>query len=239
LRRRAETMARPARVRIRRRKPWVLCRRRLFGWNVRLLTSSLRCRVLTRLSRTGQAGTPHGWHGTDPRSARAELGLRRRSAGTAHPRLTFSLSLVPGHSAGCRELRTIRGHAAPVDTGPTNQRYVVASARVKPASRPSPDAPGIRGAHPACGQLLAPQVAALLPSQLSRRFPWFPGFSPRVTSSALASWQPHECRKHLLTWADACPEAEVADVVPALLTEEGHDAQPVDKRVERTRPVGR
>jgi hypothetical protein len=31
-------MARPARVRIRRRKPCFLCRRRLFGWNVRLLT---------------------------------------------------------------------------------------------------------------------------------------------------------------------------------------------------------
>src|SRR5688500_20400040 len=29
-------MARPARVRIRRRKPWTRARRRLFGWNVRL-----------------------------------------------------------------------------------------------------------------------------------------------------------------------------------------------------------
>jgi hypothetical protein len=38
LRRRAETMARPARVRIRNRKPCVFARRRLFGWNVRLLT---------------------------------------------------------------------------------------------------------------------------------------------------------------------------------------------------------
>ena len=34
-------MARPARVRIRRRKPCFLCRRRLFGWYVRLLTSYL------------------------------------------------------------------------------------------------------------------------------------------------------------------------------------------------------
>src|SRR6476659_4262111 len=38
LRRRAARMARPARVRMRRRKPWVLARRRLFGWKVRLLT---------------------------------------------------------------------------------------------------------------------------------------------------------------------------------------------------------
>ena len=36
--RRAAMIARPARVRIRRRKPCFLCRRRLFGWNVRLLT---------------------------------------------------------------------------------------------------------------------------------------------------------------------------------------------------------
>src|SRR5690606_17599169 len=37
LRRRAARMARPARVRIRRRKPCFLARRRLFGWKVRLL----------------------------------------------------------------------------------------------------------------------------------------------------------------------------------------------------------
>ena len=37
LRRRAARMARPARVRIRARKPCTLARRRLFGWNVRLL----------------------------------------------------------------------------------------------------------------------------------------------------------------------------------------------------------
>ena len=36
MRRRAVTIARPARVRMRNRKPWTLARRRLFGWNVRL-----------------------------------------------------------------------------------------------------------------------------------------------------------------------------------------------------------
>ena len=41
-------MLRPARVRIRRRKPWVLCRRRLFGWYVRLLN------VFTPLKGAGQ-----------------------------------------------------------------------------------------------------------------------------------------------------------------------------------------
>lgn len=38
MRRRAARIARPARVRMRRRKPCVFARRRLFGWKVRLLT---------------------------------------------------------------------------------------------------------------------------------------------------------------------------------------------------------
>lgn len=38
LRRRLAMIARPARVRMRRRKPWVLDRRRLFGWKVRFDT---------------------------------------------------------------------------------------------------------------------------------------------------------------------------------------------------------
>jgi hypothetical protein len=42
LRRRAARMARPARVRMRSRKPWVFARRRLFGWKVRLLTRGLQ-----------------------------------------------------------------------------------------------------------------------------------------------------------------------------------------------------
>src|SRR3954453_2509167 len=42
LRRRAERIERPARVRMRNRNPCTLWRRRLFGWYVRLLTSSLR-----------------------------------------------------------------------------------------------------------------------------------------------------------------------------------------------------
>src|SRR5690606_28900467 len=45
LRRRAAMIARPARVRMRSRKPWVLARRRLSGWYVRLLTASLQGRA--------------------------------------------------------------------------------------------------------------------------------------------------------------------------------------------------
>jgi hypothetical protein len=45
LRLRAARMARPARVRMRSRNPCVLARRRLFGWNVRLLTGTPGGRV--------------------------------------------------------------------------------------------------------------------------------------------------------------------------------------------------
>src|SRR5256714_2339768 len=46
LARRGGRIARPARVRMRSRKPWVFARRRLFGWKVRLLTSALRLQAL-------------------------------------------------------------------------------------------------------------------------------------------------------------------------------------------------
>ncbi len=53
LRRRAARMARPARVRMRSRKPCVFARRRLFGWNVRLLTGGLQGRSGSRSSAAG------------------------------------------------------------------------------------------------------------------------------------------------------------------------------------------
>ena len=51
LRRRAAMIARPARVRIRSRKPCVFARRRLFGWKVRLLTVGLHQSFLGRRAR--------------------------------------------------------------------------------------------------------------------------------------------------------------------------------------------
>jgi len=82
LARRPARMARPARVRIRRRNPWVFARRRLFGWKVRLLTRGLpygglerrrRCRVAGRAGTTGpwrtstQARRNHQWAGVHTR----------------------------------------------------------------------------------------------------------------------------------------------------------------------------
>ena len=56
LRRRAARTARPARVRMRSRNPCVLARRRLFGWNVRLLTGD------SRYGCTDKAATPVPQH---------------------------------------------------------------------------------------------------------------------------------------------------------------------------------
>jgi len=61
--RRAARTARPARVRIRSRKPWVFARRRLFGWNVRLLTGApsslgLRHRASARGTRSASGLCP-------------------------------------------------------------------------------------------------------------------------------------------------------------------------------------
>src|SRR5437868_15472244 len=69
-------MARPARVRMRRRKPWVLARRRLFGWNVRLLTRVLQLGMVL-----GIAAAAVGWHRqTALRYGREVSGSNRPSA---------------------------------------------------------------------------------------------------------------------------------------------------------------
>ena len=59
LRRRDERIDRPARVRMRSRKPWVLARRRLLGWNVRFDTGTPR---MTGRARRGWP--PQGGGGT-------------------------------------------------------------------------------------------------------------------------------------------------------------------------------
>ena len=58
LRRRAAMITRPARVRIRNRKPWVLARRRLFGWKVRLpLVTAVVLPVSSSFAAVGTAKT--------------------------------------------------------------------------------------------------------------------------------------------------------------------------------------
>jgi hypothetical protein len=64
LRLRAARTARPARVRMRSRKPCVFARRRLFGWNVRLLTGTPGKGDLadTHAGRRTVLGFPTGYH---------------------------------------------------------------------------------------------------------------------------------------------------------------------------------
>jgi hypothetical protein len=94
LRRRAARTARPARVRMRSRNPCVLARRRLFGWNVRLLTRTPGNGLLLRsthrhgLGRTRRALSAHAG-GTTGRVAgsvhvtrTAGHGSNQRAAGT-------------------------------------------------------------------------------------------------------------------------------------------------------------
>lgn len=84
--RRFARIARPARVRIRRRKPWVLARRRLFGWKVRLLTRGLQkksvvsgCRLGCHRAPTSSSLTPEC---TASRSLFAICAHRRQAAAT-------------------------------------------------------------------------------------------------------------------------------------------------------------
>jgi hypothetical protein len=74
--RRAARTARPARVRMRRRKPCVFARRRLFGWNVRLLTGApgKRSRLWARVTTACGSRIPHRLpSGTAPFARRAPL----------------------------------------------------------------------------------------------------------------------------------------------------------------------
>ena len=84
LRRRAARMARPARVRMRSRKPCVLARRRLFGWKVRLLTCTSPARALQGRS----TGAPERCAGDS-----ALTGLRARR---------ILAAVKPGHGTSVR-----------------------------------------------------------------------------------------------------------------------------------------
>ncbi len=96
--RRAEITERPARVRIRRRKPCVLARRRLFGWKVRLLTavSGGRLRVYV-------GGDRGALHCSAARHTSRGTRAQSRSNGTHSPvRGQFHHRSPPGSRPGSR-----------------------------------------------------------------------------------------------------------------------------------------
>ena len=118
-------MARPARVRMRRRKPCVLARRRLFGWKVRLLTRfSVGCRVRSDVTMTSARLPFWGWRWP----------MRPQSASPWRTEFV-RLGRVRGH-----------GHAKEVaDT--LGQRYGSRGTRVKPAEPPGESGPNRRSSE--------------------------------------------------------------------------------------------
>jgi hypothetical protein len=102
LARRPARIARPARVRMRRRNPWVLARRRLFGWKVRLLTRGLPYDGLERRQRCLRQG-----------------GGPMRPAPVGRPRRNGNQWTAWTHDNGRRD-------------GSTGSRYVRSSRPVKP-----------------------------------------------------------------------------------------------------------
>ncbi len=85
-RRRAARTARPALVRMRSRNPCVLARRRLFGWNVRLLTGGSTYGVITGSQATRRASA-------------------RQTARESLSRFTLRASLSTGQTSGTRDDR--------------------------------------------------------------------------------------------------------------------------------------
>lgn len=84
LRRRAARIALPARVRMRRRNPWVRARRRLFGWKVRLLT----------------VGSPGYWLAKFVVPDRGPAPIRVRIARSIHPHLAGDLMRLRTRAGG-------------------------------------------------------------------------------------------------------------------------------------------
>ena len=119
LRRRADRMARPARVRIRSRKPWVLARRRLFGWKVRLLTvwlhHNLRCLAAGIPGRQAQSvGRATSGGLRSPRLWTTTVDLN----GTDRPRLgsdRLQISGAPAVAGSNQRQSTVRSHPGQVE----------------------------------------------------------------------------------------------------------------------------
>src|SRR4029450_10751438 len=123
-------MARPARVRMRMRKPWVLARLRVFGWNVRFTTV---------------APNPVGVEGRQERGARAH----RRFDGTGLPMVRQrgqSAGATVPHQALERVRATMLFSGPALADGPSSRPGFPVSAVA--TQRGSPSLPGLAGCGP-------------------------------------------------------------------------------------------
>ena len=141
LRRRADRIERPARVRIRNRNPWVLARRRVFGWKVRLLTGNApETQVEAAAHRPAQT-----------------VGLRTppdagegRQGGCAGMRQCPKIAQQPHCGRPTVRSRSTRGQTVPCQRGRRHDHGQLSSL---PA--PGPDPATTRRSHEAgCGQPL-------------------------------------------------------------------------------------
>jgi hypothetical protein len=106
LRRRAARIARPARVRIRSRNPCVFARRRLFGWNVRLLTGTPGTRGRVRSMRPQGPGRPRTRENL-PRQVAGQLNGTRAGCRWSNPRPGPAPAIRPAAPATARSPRRL------------------------------------------------------------------------------------------------------------------------------------
>src|SRR4051794_6570564 len=130
-------IARPARVRIRSRKPWVLDRRRLFGWNVRLLTTDSHYTSSAHTHRgTGARGVPAGTAAPHPGEPRKLVPVEPAGGGAhrvAAPRWHRPLRVGPQTPTSIAEMRCV-----PTAGGPTGQPARSGRGRGGGAPQPPP-----------------------------------------------------------------------------------------------------
>ena len=138
LRRRLPSTARPARVLIRSRKPWVFDRRRLFGWNVRLPLATTENSCVSSPRCSGE----RGYAGRMPRKPGGVLGtadpdpvVTSVADGPADPRpralSEAAETIAPSDRGGCGPVRRLVSVSLPADAsgrgrgrrfGPTARR---------------------------------------------------------------------------------------------------------------------
>ena len=141
LRRRAARIARPARVRIRRRKPWVLARRRLFGWKVRLLTRVSK--YIEWVSHVPRDQVQAAEIELLPGHASRACGVRARQQGPSR-RLQYRTSRRPGGS-------NARDVAASIVPQGADRITRSSPPRALPRALPSGSSPGGAACGPRCG----------------------------------------------------------------------------------------
>ena len=141
-RRRAARIARPALVRMRSRKPCVLARRRLFGWNVRLLTGGSTYGFIT--------GSPAARRASARQTARESVGSVHGMRTSNHRSNQWCCATEPADSTGRGKGRLLNAKW-PASLGCGQLASRAGAGRCGPTSQRSSGVrqlPGVRRAQP-------------------------------------------------------------------------------------------